>query len=77
MPVTNTSGLWFVGKAAMEMSAFNWFSNASVVLCSQALRMMFGLDLVSIQHKNLTLNSLSVPNGKALFENGKVLSAVS
>nr|XP_040023734.1 SCO-spondin [Gasterosteus aculeatus aculeatus] len=38
--------------------------------CSKALRMMFGLDLVSIQHKNLTLNSLSVPNGKALFENG-------
>ncbi|CAK6975811.1 SCO-spondin isoform X5 [Scomber scombrus] len=38
--------------------------------CSKALRMMLGLDLVSIQNKNLTLNSLHVPNGDPLFQNG-------
>ncbi|KAM4544149.1 SCO-spondin [Fundulus diaphanus] len=38
--------------------------------CSKALRMMLGLDLVSIHHKNLTLNTLPLPNGKPLFQNG-------
>ncbi|KAI3355049.1 hypothetical protein L3Q82_017927, partial [Scortum barcoo] len=38
--------------------------------CSKALRMMLGLDLVSIHHKNLTLNNLPVPNGEPLFQNG-------
>ncbi|TWW70528.1 SCO-spondin Precursor [Takifugu flavidus] len=38
--------------------------------CSKALKMMFGLDLVSVHHKNLTVNGLPVPNGEALFQNG-------
>uniref|UniRef100_A0A087Y443 SCO-spondin n=1 Tax=Poecilia formosa TaxID=48698 RepID=A0A087Y443_POEFO len=38
--------------------------------CNKALRMMLGLDLVSIHHKNVTLNSLPVPNGEPLFQNG-------
>ncbi|MEQ2298605.1 hypothetical protein AMECASPLE_006961 [Ameca splendens] len=38
--------------------------------CSKALRMMLGLDLVSIHHRNLTLNALPVPNGEPLFQNG-------
>ncbi|KAI4806605.1 hypothetical protein KUCAC02_017423, partial [Chaenocephalus aceratus] len=38
--------------------------------CSKALRMMMGLDLVSIHHKNLTLNNLPVANGEPLFQNG-------
>ncbi|PWA22458.1 hypothetical protein CCH79_00015397 [Gambusia affinis] len=42
----------------------------SVRISFQALRMMLGLDLVSIHHKNVTLNSLSVPNGEPLFQNG-------
>ncbi|XP_056155186.1 SCO-spondin [Lampris incognitus] len=38
--------------------------------CSKALRMMLGLDLVSVHHRNLTLNSLPVPHGEPLFQNG-------
>uniref|UniRef100_UPI0009B47557 SCO-spondin n=2 Tax=Monopterus albus TaxID=43700 RepID=UPI0009B47557 len=38
--------------------------------CSKALRMMLGLDLVSIHHRNLTLNNLPVPNGEPIFQNG-------
>uniref|UniRef100_A0A667YJF4 SCO-spondin n=1 Tax=Myripristis murdjan TaxID=586833 RepID=A0A667YJF4_9TELE len=38
--------------------------------CSKALRIMLGLDLVSIHHRNLTLNSLPVPHGEPLFQNG-------
>uniref|UniRef100_A0A3Q2QHI6 SCO-spondin n=1 Tax=Fundulus heteroclitus TaxID=8078 RepID=A0A3Q2QHI6_FUNHE len=38
--------------------------------CSKALRMMLGLDLVSIHHKNLTLNTLPLTNGEPLFQNG-------
>ncbi|TKS88049.1 SCO-spondin Precursor [Collichthys lucidus] len=38
--------------------------------CSKALRMMLGLDLVSVHHRNLTLNNLPVPNGEPLFQNG-------
>ncbi|CAF98844.1 unnamed protein product, partial [Tetraodon nigroviridis] len=38
--------------------------------CSKALKMMFGLDLVSVHHRNLTLNNLLVPNGEAIFQNG-------
>lgn len=53
------------------------FVNVSVALCSQALKMMMGLDLVSIHHKNLTLNNLPVPNGEPRFQNGKLCSAVS
>lgn len=36
----------------------------------QALRMMLGLDLVSIHLRNLTLNGLLVPQGEPLFQNG-------
>lgn len=45
----------------------------SVRISFQALRMMLGLDLVSIHHKNVTLNSLPVPNGEPLFQNGKTI----
>ncbi|KAJ8010539.1 hypothetical protein DPEC_G00076130 [Dallia pectoralis] len=38
--------------------------------CSKALRMMLGLDLVSIHLRNLTLNGLLVPQGEPLFQNG-------
>ncbi|AWP20966.1 putative SCO-spondin-like [Scophthalmus maximus] len=38
--------------------------------CSKALRMMLGLDLVSVRHRNLTLNNLPVANGEPLFQNG-------
>uniref|UniRef100_A0A3P8V8E3 SCO-spondin n=1 Tax=Cynoglossus semilaevis TaxID=244447 RepID=A0A3P8V8E3_CYNSE len=38
--------------------------------CSKALRMMLGLDLVSIRHRNLTLNALPVTNGEPIFQNG-------
>ncbi|XP_072234960.1 SCO-spondin [Leuresthes tenuis] len=38
--------------------------------CSKALRIMLGLDLVSIHRGNLTLNNLPVPKGEALFRNG-------
>uniref|UniRef100_A0A3Q3F4P0 SCO-spondin n=1 Tax=Labrus bergylta TaxID=56723 RepID=A0A3Q3F4P0_9LABR len=38
--------------------------------CSKALRIMLGLDLVTIRHKNLTLNNQPVPNGEPLFQNG-------
>ncbi|XP_029943604.1 SCO-spondin, partial [Salarias fasciatus] len=38
--------------------------------CSKALRMMLGLDLVSVQNGTLTLNELAVPNGEPLFQNG-------
>ncbi|XP_071400243.1 SCO-spondin-like, partial [Centroberyx affinis] len=38
--------------------------------CSKALRMMLGLDLVSVHHRNLTLNNLPVPHGEPLFQNG-------
>lgn len=37
--------------------------------------MMFGLDLVSVHPKNLTVNSLPVPNGEALFQNGYFFKA--
>lgn len=33
--------------------------------------MMLGLDLVTVHHRNLTLNNLHVPNGEPLFQNGK------
>lgn len=46
-------------------------SHLSVALCFQALRMMLGLDLVAVHHRNLTLNNLHVPNGQPLFQNGK------
>lgn len=49
----------------------------SVALCFQALRMMLGLDLVSVQHRNLTLNNLPVPNGEPLFQNGKNIHSCS
>uniref|UniRef100_A0A3Q3NA32 SCO-spondin n=1 Tax=Mastacembelus armatus TaxID=205130 RepID=A0A3Q3NA32_9TELE len=38
--------------------------------CSKALRMMLGLDLISVHHKNLTLNNFPVPNGEPIFQNG-------
>ncbi|XP_068160698.1 SCO-spondin [Antennarius striatus] len=38
--------------------------------CSKALRMMLGLDLVSVLHRNLSLNGLPVPRGEPLFQNG-------
>uniref|UniRef100_A0AAY5K320 SCO-spondin n=1 Tax=Esox lucius TaxID=8010 RepID=A0AAY5K320_ESOLU len=38
--------------------------------CSKALRMMLGLDLVSVHLSNLTLNGLLVPKGEPLFQNG-------
>ncbi|XP_070960618.1 SCO-spondin [Oncorhynchus clarkii lewisi] len=38
--------------------------------CSKALRMMLGLDLVSVHLRNLTLNGLLVPQGEPLFQNG-------
>lgn len=44
--------------------------NVFVVFHFQALRMMMGLDLVSIHHRILTLNNLPVPNGEPLFQNG-------
>ncbi|KAM7370189.1 hypothetical protein PAMP_011460 [Pampus punctatissimus] len=40
------------------------------VYISTALRMMLGLDLVSIHRRNLTLNNLNVPKGEPLFQNG-------
>lgn len=36
----------------------------------QALRMMLGLDLVSVAHRNLTLNNVPVAQGEPLFQNG-------
>lgn len=49
------------------------------VCCSdvQGLRMMLGLDLVSVHNRNLTLNNLPVPNGEPLFQNGKLIPSVS
>nr|XP_023660300.1 SCO-spondin [Paramormyrops kingsleyae] len=38
--------------------------------CDKALRMMLGLDLVSIHQRNVTLNGLLVPQNKALFRGG-------
>uniref|UniRef100_A0A3Q2CH68 SCO-spondin n=1 Tax=Cyprinodon variegatus TaxID=28743 RepID=A0A3Q2CH68_CYPVA len=38
--------------------------------CSKALRMMLGLDLVSVHQKNITLNSIPVPKQEPLFQNG-------
>ncbi|KAM6977691.1 SCO-spondin [Aplochiton taeniatus] len=38
--------------------------------CSKALRIMMGLDLVSVYHRNLTINNVLVPYGKPLFQNG-------
>uniref|UniRef100_A0A8C7VBG6 SCO-spondin n=1 Tax=Oryzias sinensis TaxID=183150 RepID=A0A8C7VBG6_9TELE len=38
--------------------------------CSKVLKMMLGLDLISIQQRNLTLNNIPVPHGKPLFQNG-------
>uniref|UniRef100_A0A665VKH1 SCO-spondin n=1 Tax=Echeneis naucrates TaxID=173247 RepID=A0A665VKH1_ECHNA len=38
--------------------------------CRKALRMMLGLDLVSVLRRNLTLNNLPVPNGEPVFQNG-------
>nr|XP_043901345.1 SCO-spondin [Solea senegalensis] len=38
--------------------------------CSKALKMMLGLDLVSIHLRNLTLNKLPVAHGQPLFQNG-------
>uniref|UniRef100_A0A8C7QRY5 SCO-spondin n=1 Tax=Oncorhynchus mykiss TaxID=8022 RepID=A0A8C7QRY5_ONCMY len=40
------------------------------VYISTALRMMLGLDLVSVHLRNLTLNGLLVPQGEPLFQNG-------
>lgn len=55
------------------------FCNKLFVLClcllRQALRMMLGLDLVSIRHRNLTLNGLPVANGEPIFQNGKLFSS--
>lgn len=55
------------------------FCNKLFVLClcllRQALRMMLGLDLVSIRHRNLTLNGLPVTNGEPIFQNGKLFSS--
>lgn len=42
----------------------------------QALKMMLGLDLVSVHHRNLTLNNRPVPTGEPLFQNGKLFSSV-
>ena len=36
----------------------------------QALRMMLGLDLVSVRLGNLTLNNVQVGQGEPLFQNG-------
>lgn len=36
--------------------------------------MMFGLDLVTIHQKNLTLNTLLIPNGEPVFQNGEIPS---
>lgn len=47
--------------------------NVYVAVCFQALRMMLGLDLVSIHQRNLTLNNLPVPNEEPLFQNGKII----
>ncbi|CAG5895700.1 unnamed protein product [Menidia menidia] len=38
--------------------------------CSKVLRMMLGLDLVSADYRNLTLNNVVVLNGQSLFQNG-------
>ncbi|CAL8400400.1 unnamed protein product [Gadus morhua 'NCC'] len=38
--------------------------------CSKALRMMLGLDLVSVRLRNLTLNNVQVGQGEPLFQNG-------
>uniref|UniRef100_A0A8C4ZJ04 SCO-spondin n=1 Tax=Gadus morhua TaxID=8049 RepID=A0A8C4ZJ04_GADMO len=38
--------------------------------CSKALRMMLGLDLVSVRLGNLTLNNVQVGQGEPLFQNG-------
>ncbi|XP_015209797.2 SCO-spondin [Lepisosteus oculatus] len=38
--------------------------------CSKALRMMFGLELLTAQEKNLSLNGMPLPQGQPLFQNG-------
>ncbi|CAL8292204.1 unnamed protein product [Lota lota] len=38
--------------------------------CSKALRMMLGLDLVSVRLRNLTLNNILVAQGEPRFQNG-------
>ncbi|XP_037393266.1 SCO-spondin [Pygocentrus nattereri] len=38
--------------------------------CSKALRMMLGLDLVSIHKSNMSLNGLILPQGEPFFQNG-------
>ncbi|XP_036410900.1 SCO-spondin [Megalops cyprinoides] len=38
--------------------------------CSKALRLMLGLDLVSVLKGNLTLNGQLIPPGQAVFQNG-------
>ncbi|KAK7881858.1 hypothetical protein WMY93_030267 [Mugilogobius chulae] len=39
-------------------------------LCSKTLKMMLGLDLVTIHQKNLTLNGVNVAQGQPVFQNG-------
>ncbi|XP_013879264.1 SCO-spondin isoform X2 [Austrofundulus limnaeus] len=58
---SSTDGTW----AVYISTVYNQRGN-----CSKALRMMMGLDLVSIYHQNLTMNNLPVPNGEPLFQNG-------
>ncbi|XP_061877506.1 SCO-spondin isoform X2 [Entelurus aequoreus] len=58
---SSTDGTWTVYISAVCASPGD---------CSKALRMMMGLDLVTIQQRNLTLNNLHVPNGEPLFQNG-------
>ncbi|XP_072306545.1 SCO-spondin [Eucyclogobius newberryi] len=38
--------------------------------CSKSLKMMLGLDLVTIHQRNLTLNSVHVAQGEPVFQNG-------
>ncbi|KAM9774698.1 SCO-spondin [Syngnathus typhle] len=58
---SSTDGTWAVYISTMCVSSGN---------CSKALRMMMGLDLVTIHDRNLTLNNLHVPNGEPIFQNG-------
>lgn len=61
----------------LQVSCSSYIGQLKCVCLLQALRMMLGLDLLSVHHRNLTLNRVPVPNREPLFQNGKPFSTDS
>uniref|UniRef100_A0AAV2L5H3 SCO-spondin n=1 Tax=Knipowitschia caucasica TaxID=637954 RepID=A0AAV2L5H3_KNICA len=57
---SSTDGTWAVYVS----------SSCDEAQCSKSLKMMLGLDLLTVHRGNLTLNSVSVAQGQPVFQNG-------